>query len=341
MFRGKVVFVLGAGASKEIGFPLGAELKADLAERLRFSFKRGYDLQSGDPAVANAISTMSQEVQTASGDLWKAASDISLAMPQALSIDNFLQAHRHDKSLLRVGKIAIVRAILEAEKKSPLLIEPAQKVDFSRLSTTWYAKFFQLLTANVELSDVASVFNNVSVITFNYDRSLEQFLMLALGNYYRISLDRSAEITNSLPIVHPYGVAGLLQWQDRGAHVPYGGSDWAVELMETASQINTFAESVTNPKEVGRIQSLLSEADCVIFLGFAFHEINMKLITIEGRKKTRKVYATAYGISDSDCLIIEQEVKNCLATISGTISVDPDVTCAGLFDRNWRAFNSL
>jgi hypothetical protein len=38
MFRTRTVFVLGAGSSKEVDFPLGDELKQVIAERLLIKF---------------------------------------------------------------------------------------------------------------------------------------------------------------------------------------------------------------------------------------------------------------------------------------------------------------
>ena len=44
MFKTKVVFVLGAGASKEATFPLGSELKDRIADGLNFYLAQGLNL---------------------------------------------------------------------------------------------------------------------------------------------------------------------------------------------------------------------------------------------------------------------------------------------------------
>ena len=44
MIKSKTVFVIGAGASKEVGFPLGAELRHIISSKLNF----GADGSSGD-----------------------------------------------------------------------------------------------------------------------------------------------------------------------------------------------------------------------------------------------------------------------------------------------------
>lgn len=43
-------------------------------------------------------------------------------MPQSISIDNFIDSHKGDKEIELCGKLAIVRAVLEAEAKSDAFV---------------------------------------------------------------------------------------------------------------------------------------------------------------------------------------------------------------------------
>lgn len=134
------------------------------------------------------------------------------AMPQALSIDNYLDAHSSDEKIELCGKLAIVECILEAERQSRLFFKlpEASGIDMSGLNETWYANFFQLLTENVRKEDVGKVFENVSFIVFNYDRCIEHFLVYATANYYRITIENAQQLVSKLTLLHPYGVVGRL-----------------------------------------------------------------------------------------------------------------------------------
>jgi hypothetical protein len=47
MFNQRVVFVVGAGASKEYNFPVGSELKERIAKAVRFRYQHGFELVGG------------------------------------------------------------------------------------------------------------------------------------------------------------------------------------------------------------------------------------------------------------------------------------------------------
>src|SRR5262249_53254614 len=52
--------------------------------------------------------------------------------------------------------------------------------------------------------------NNLSVLTFNYDRSFEQFLFLALQDRYGIGPTDAANLLDEMPVVHLHGSLGSL-----------------------------------------------------------------------------------------------------------------------------------
>ena len=61
------------------------------------------------------------------------------AMPQAISIDNFIDTHGENKLIELCGKLAIVRTILEAEAKSTLIVDKRQgngQLRFEKLGET-------------------------------------------------------------------------------------------------------------------------------------------------------------------------------------------------------------
>ena len=135
------------------------------------------------------------------------------AMPQAISIDNFIDTHSEDKQIELCGKLAIVRTILEAESKSVLFIKQLQgnpPLRFDRLENTWFNSFFRQLTENCKPVDIKKRLSSVVLVIFNYDRCIEHYLYHALQNYYFMSASDVVSLLQSLEIYHPYGIVGSL-----------------------------------------------------------------------------------------------------------------------------------
>src|ERR1051325_2787720 len=114
----QTVIILGAGASSEVGLPVGDGLKQQIADMLDIRFDYS-DLKSGDVDIVEAVRIHIKPERDANPH-WQAARRIAMAMPQAISIDNFIDAHKGDAKIEICGKLAIVRSILRAEKQCAL-----------------------------------------------------------------------------------------------------------------------------------------------------------------------------------------------------------------------------
>ncbi|MCG8433278.1 MAG: hypothetical protein MJA83_04530, partial [Gammaproteobacteria bacterium] len=159
MFQSKTLFVVGAGASKEVGLPTGKELKETIASKVDFHFDYRGHPERGDTAIWRALVLHAEQIQrehrpgepSAQQELdncVNAGRHIANAMPQALSIDNYIDMHQ-DSKIEVCGKLAIVRSILEAEARSKLHFDTGRAgsgPDFRVLENTWYNSFMQILT---------------------------------------------------------------------------------------------------------------------------------------------------------------------------------------------------
>jgi hypothetical protein len=190
-------------------------------------------------------------------------------MPQALSIDNFIDAHRGDDRMELCGKLGIVRSIVDAERRSSLFVGDSQsdRMRFDKLSTTWYNGLMQLVSEGMTKTEINQLFENLSFIVFNYDRCIEQFLVHALKTYYALPDREAQDLTNELTIMHPYGSIGRLPWQpDSGRGLPFGGSSH--DLLESAQGIKTFTERIEDQAALDRIREEVRKAEVIVFLGF-------------------------------------------------------------------------
>jgi hypothetical protein len=341
MLKRKTVFIVGAGASCEAGLPSGQELLNKIAGSLRRENGRAlpssYRLQQALASYnSETHGTQWQEISAACGAICDAA-------PLSLSIDNFLDAHRGNKIVEICGKLAIAEAILDAERNSKMFVESQPysrdypKIDHTQLVGTWYPKLFQLLSEGVDREDLDDFFGNAAFVVFNYDRCVEHFLCEALQTYYALKREDAQHLVGRARFFHPYGTVGPLDWQD-GMGISLGAEVNGAKLLNISGGLRTFTERIEDEKALDVLQDVTRDAEMVVFLGFAFHEQNMKLLKLA---ECKRAFATAYKMSESDCRVVAREIG---ALSSGPRDFDMqirnDLTCVGLFEQYWRSLRA-
>jgi hypothetical protein len=314
-----ITFVLGAGSSFEVNMPTGADLKRSIASSLAFKANDLGRIVGGDQII-EAIHALAARpgARTTVNDYYYVAKLISAGLPQAPSIDNFIDSHRANALLGEIGKLAIASAILKAERQSTLYVAPTNirnKLDFARVADTWFSAFFQLICLNCQEPDLPKRLASVRVISFNYDRTLEHYLFHSIQNYYGCSSERATEILSNLTILHPYGKVGSLPWQDSERGVPFGGDVHSSVLLAVSQNLRTFTERISEQQsQIDLIRDSVFGAEILTFLGFAYHELNLQLLFGPERQQpvnhARQVFGTAMGLSESNKRVISTELAN-------------------------------
>lgn len=357
MFRSKTVFVLGAGASEEVGLPIGKDLKNIIAEKIDIKFQPYGGQISGDYQIMHALW---QHVKQPDGNKgnpnpWiHAAWQIRDALPHAISIDNYLDAFKTNEKIALCGKLGIVKSILEAERNSRLFINPLERSELTeelrKTSNTWFAGFLQILTEDRALEEIDKIFENIAFINFNYDRCLEQYLLSALQVYYKISEARAVEVISRLKVLRPYGSVGALPVKERQAthQIPFGSEH--ADLLSLSSSIKTFNEQIEDETALKEIKTSVKSAENIIFLGFAFHRQNLDLLSVKGlspheNREAKNIYGTAFKISGSDCEVIKAELKEALylpkqPNHHKDIILRNDLKCVDLLNEYWRSLTA-
>ncbi len=272
------VLVLGAGASAPYQFPTGSQLKDIISER-----SVGSDVLRDlnvDPAEYHAFRT-------------------TLLRAGRTSVDAFLETRR---DLLSIGKLAIALTLLPYEKMATLFdqwptsrLHPEQK-PAGQKGEHWYELLFNMLTGGRQFTDVD--FTKLSIITFNYDRSLEHYFYSAITNSYNASPEEVAAKLDAMSIVHVHGSLGRLPWQreTRMPAVPYGDHS-AFSVSYAATTIKVLHETEMSSTEFERARGLISHAKCVYFLGFGFHHSNLQRLGAEQLTPREFVGGTAVNLS--------------------------------------------
>lgn len=346
----KTVFVVGAGASFEFGLPIGNELKKQIGKALAFevgSYRFGpgkgdeylYEILQSY-AHYNAGNHIDQQ------KLFLAAIHINSAIVLAPSIDNFIHVHNGNSAVELCGKLAIAHLILRAEAKSKLRF-PSETVFKPRLDfvdETWIVSLLKLICEDCNLEKLPERLSSISFIVFNYDRCIEHFIYHAIQLYYGITAPETAAILNSVKFFHPYGVVGKLPWQSTPGieqSVDFGGNPTRDEFVKIAREIKTFTEGTDNEgSDVIAIRSSMAQAERIVFLGFAYHRLNVELLlgpAAPERERTRRVIGTAYGMSDDDARLVRDDLEQRL--FAPSLAVRNDVTCVKLFHEYSRALS--
>jgi len=333
----KSLFILGAGASRELNMPTGIELK-DLLIGALSAQTEGNRIVPNDPLMFQILQNISPTSMFTSGGTFEASQRIKTGLVTARSIDNLLEAHMSDALAVRVGKAAICRTIMRAEGTS-LLASPGKGMppDLSSASNTWYGKFLQLIVDGTKFDKLSEKLKRLTVVTFNYDRTLEHFLYHAISEYYGVARSSVPEVLSSLRIIHPYGTAGRLPWQEVAGSVEFGADVGSGDLLRLSEGIVTFSEG--SSEELGIDWSLTRR---IVFLGFAYHRINMQFLFPEKITPTAdrffnsiNIYGSAKDVSPSNQKEIENELLGIFGKASNVSFLG--VTCSKFIEDFWHS----
>ena len=324
MFNKPVVFVIGAGASREYKFPLGAELKDTIAIKIRFRFQRYYDEPfEGDPDLFNQIRKHAPD-QDRRNAYTKAANVLSAAIGTFISIDEALHFVGGSAEAVEVGKIAIIHEILKAERNSSLAIDrQTGRLDINHDNGGWIEQMLSMALAGLQREKLEKVFDQITFINFNYDRSLEQYLYWALQQRASASEDQAKSIIESLNVIRPYGTIGPLSWQTNGT--AFGTSE-NIDLFALVDRIRTYTESKPL-HDSDSMNRALANAQLVIFLGFGYHATNLDILGAPATPVNASVLGTVVGVHPENLAVISRRISQNLHISSGNVRlVDMDAT---------------
>ena len=262
------VLVVGAGVSAEYGFPLGSGLVH---------------------AICAQISGIPQRLERANFERgW--IESLLRALPEsgAMSVDAFLE-HRPD--LRAVGKAAIAAAIIDYERQSRSKLFALEKL-------YPYRYLLSRLKGRVD-----HLKNGVlSIISFNYDRSLEFYLVRALSRQHNTTEEAAAKaLLAAIPIVHVHGTLGPLPSVDTAWNLEYGPSEVVgTDLRRASEQIVVVSEGSEDTPQFVRARALIAAAETVIFLGFGYDTTNLRRLGAPTSFEGKNLIGSAFRLTAAE-----------------------------------------
>lgn len=269
MISSPTVLVLGAGASRHVGYPLGSELVRDIwSQRVHPENETLPNGWSKDDVLEFAT---------------------NLRRSGYYSIDAYLEAEsRH----VPLGKYLIARRLKRAENLD-VLFENAG----------WYQ---YLLNVLVGRGDARPEFRpeNLSVITFNYDRSLEAYLYHALLARCKVSADQARDMLARIPIAHVHGILGSFP------DFEYRATSDPNELLAVSNGIQIIHECEDESPAFQAARGLLQAAERIYFLGFGFHTDNVRRLGFSQETlKEKRVWCTLTEVGPIELKTISARLK--------------------------------
>lgn len=260
MIRKPTTLVLGAGASHTYGFPLGKGLVTMICN----------ELTDPDGPMRRLLRAtgMSSEIL---GELHN-----SLRWTRPESIDVFLT---RNPELREVGKAAIAACLVPREHDAAIYD--------ANEGHDWYRYLF---TRMLGRSLSAFKANRLQVVTFNFDRSFERAMFLAVRDNFRVRDSDAAEACATVPIVHLHGALGEPRWlkpdaenarpyQPRRPRLVYPGDPETTldpqEIIECASALRLFDEGCDDAASEDAL-ALFQKSERVLFLGFGYQADNVR-----------------------------------------------------------------
>lgn len=277
------VLVLGAGASMPYGFPSGDQLKERIISSLESFPKRA--------GPGKQLENLMHESGIDADHIEEFRDE--LAGAHHITIDRFLQ---NRPNFERVGKLAIAATLIpfEADSIVPMLkpwkARPDAKV---RATEGWYA----YLAKQLNLSSTDWGRGLLTIVTYNYDRSLEHYLFTILRSTCGKSPEECWKIFQGIPIIHVYGELGPYKPLENG--LLYGSSLELATAREAAKNIRIMHEA-KNEGLIKQAKMAVRDAEVVCFLGFGYHPENIGLLSVQSGLRGKRIIGTAHGLTKAE-----------------------------------------
>lgn len=277
MILKKTVFVLGAGASTPYGFPLGevlAELVCKGISARNSEIRRAANLFSG--ADVRLLDRFEAEFRNSGRG----------------SLDAFVEARRE---FLTAVKIGIAAVLLPLERD--LALRTGER--------NWYRYLFSKILPG---DPAAFAENKLAVITFNFDRSFERAVYLALKASYGLDDQTTCSLAKAVAVLHLHGDLGAPPWLSGAVDQDARGFGFQFEddpnleiVRQAASRLRIVHEEI--PQAVlASVRSKLEWAERVCFLGFGYHPLNLAKLGVPTATRQRQLLGTAYRLSSGERL---------------------------------------
>jgi hypothetical protein len=259
----RVVLVLGAGASAPYGFPTGKKLWESL---------KGW-------AASHPHTIVSLKNAGFDEELAREFLEAVRLTNKYRTVDHFLEAMTNFRE---IGAFSIVSILAPLERQEALF-----------QNSNWYEDFFDGI--GFENDECAQV-ENLSIVTFNYERSLEHFLHknIRVNTPFArrgLALSRLAK----LKIVHAHGDFAEYTYPNYS----HDGSNVRA-LLTMAERLRLVADTIEDTANFQQAQALVAAAETIIFLGFGYDPRTVSRLFAKSDASKQRAAGTALHLNSEE-----------------------------------------
>lgn len=275
------------------GFPSGTGLMIQIIQRLS-------DSNTNSPFLCNLIQL---------GHSKKHINNFCEALRHSglKSVDAFLE---HRPEFIPVGKQAIAQCLIPCERTDSLYPQVGA-APFG----DWYQLLFERMTDGLKSIDEFEN-NKVSVVTFNYDRSLEHYLCTSLRSLFGVDRARALSQLERLELIHVYGLLG--EYPTRRDYEPTLRGD---EIFEAAEAMKIIHEGEANTDSLKIARQWIQTAERILFLGFGYHPLNLRRLGFDDSGRSPNpgvdVWGTVRGLEEQEIRAAAGFLRGCKQRIMG------------------------
>ena len=313
MLRTRTTLIVGAGASAELQFPTNAELLARIIQGYDFKRTNSETSTRDGQLLLRNIYKLAEKLNKKVEDVAAAAERLRNACRLGRSIDTVLEQYDHDPLVVACGKLAITFFMGQAESRSNLKDIPRVEGELplqGKIAEYWIYQLGQLITSGVPRSKIGQTLEQLTIINFNYDRSVEHFLPYALVMAYGIELKEAQQVVaEKLDIVHPHGSVGRLPWQKGEAPQAEWGVEQPWNIHAIAAQLKSLNERSADRNALRDIRLSVASAKRLVFLGFGFQPQNVDLLFENTLSHNPEVLISTYGMSSGNAATVAQMIR--------------------------------
>lgn len=292
MITEKTVFIIGAGAGVPYKFPTGEDLRIKIIQNFINLYTR--DVSSAlDQFPESRLIFSPRRLKNFINDFNKSKTQI----------DFFINKNR---TLFKdIGTLAIVLTLFDYERQCNFWQAGINgEEDWYRV--VWDSLIEDLFDPNEY--DISQ--NKISFITFNYDRSLEQYLYESLKYLHTEIPDEDIQkVFQSIKFYHVYGSLADLDWQNKSGGVSFSPPN-VIDYSLLINNIKSIYEERKSSQLLATIHQEISEAKRIFFLGYGYIKQNNSILKLkELIVESHEVFGTAYNNSPRQI----QKIKNKLS----------------------------
>jgi len=280
MIRTKTAFILGPGAAAELHMPGSTEMLERIAQALDFRRASANQLTRDTAAILRHVGKLVERTGRTEEQLYRAAQRIHQAANVATTIEGVIEQNNDDPLVEAFGKLALAIFTLQSEQRSSVRAEPQARSPLPlQTGEYWLLELGKLICSGLPRSRLEAALHDVVIVSFGYDRAVEQFMPYVLTTAYGMTLQEAQRIVSSrLKVYHPLGWVGRLPWQGGDAPDVAWGDENAWNMAALSAGIKTFDQAVADKMGLADLRAAIARSQRLVFLGCDFSPQSLELL---------------------------------------------------------------